>query len=73
MRLGLLESVTQLNSHALQLTLAFFLKNTSFKRNLKCDEMNYLFSAISFFTITAAATIKAMINASSTYPPKRFY
>ncbi|PAR78064.1 hypothetical protein CGT87_12445 [Vibrio cholerae] len=56
-----------------QLTLAFFLKNTSFKRNLKGDEMNYLFSAISFFTITVAATIKAIINASSTCPPKRFY
>ncbi|EGU17820.1 hypothetical protein SX4_1395 [Vibrio mimicus SX-4] len=45
-------------------------ENDSFKRKLKSDEMNYLFSAISFFTITAAATMKAMINASSTYPPK---
>ncbi|PAR38318.1 hypothetical protein CGT98_14445 [Vibrio metoecus] len=48
----------------------FFFENTSFKRNLKSVEMNHLFSVISFFTITAAATIKAIINASSTYPPK---
>lgn len=47
--------------------LVFFLKNILFKRNLKGDEMNYLFFVIFFFIIIVVVMIKVMINVSFIY------